>query len=195
MSEAENSSRRSAILDAAFRTFVNYGFKRTTMADIAEAAGISRPALYLEFKSKTDIFRAEFVALLDQAMAQVDAAFVAEGSFSERLTQAALAGTIDALRGIVDTPHGAELFDVKQEIAEDLGLAWFSRMEASIVHGIAAAERNGEISLAATGMDAPTFARLVVSAIEGVKMRMTDCGAAEADIRRLVFLMTRPLFN
>ncbi|MFM2282098.1 MAG: hypothetical protein RLZZ444_4329 [Pseudomonadota bacterium] len=195
MSEAENSNRRSAILDAAYRTFAAYGFKRTTMADIAAAAGISRPALYLEFKSKTDIYRAEFVHLLERANQATRDALVGEGDFLSRLTRAALAGTIDALRNIIDTPHGAELFDVKQEIAEDLGRLWFDRMEDEIARARVEAEAKGEIKLAATEMDPTAFARLLVSAIEGIKLRMVDCDGAEADIRRLVFLMTRPLIN
>jgi AcrR family transcriptional regulator len=36
---------------------LKYGYKRITMGDIAEAAGISRPALYLLFNKKEDVFR------------------------------------------------------------------------------------------------------------------------------------------
>ena len=71
MVEIELSDRHRAVLHAAFNTFVSYGFKRTTMADIADAAGMSRPALYLLFKNKTDIFRAGFVMFVEELIATI----------------------------------------------------------------------------------------------------------------------------
>jgi AcrR family transcriptional regulator len=50
-------AKRDKILAAALDVFVRYGYKRVTMNDIAAAAGISRPALYLVFESKEDIFK------------------------------------------------------------------------------------------------------------------------------------------
>jgi AcrR family transcriptional regulator len=45
------------IIQAATSVFLRYGFRRTTMGDIAEAAGVSRPALYLRFCNKEHIFQ------------------------------------------------------------------------------------------------------------------------------------------
>ena len=38
--------------------FFRYGYARTTMADLASAAGLSRPALYLVFPGKAEVFQA-----------------------------------------------------------------------------------------------------------------------------------------
>ena len=38
-----DTSRHNDILEAAFTQFIQYGFQKTTMADIANAANISRP--------------------------------------------------------------------------------------------------------------------------------------------------------
>ena len=43
-------AKRDKVLAAARGIFLRYGFKRVTMNDIAEAASISRPALYLVFE-------------------------------------------------------------------------------------------------------------------------------------------------
>jgi len=45
------------ILHAAHAVFLHYGYKRVSMNDIAEAAGISRPAVYLSFPNKEAIFK------------------------------------------------------------------------------------------------------------------------------------------
>lgn len=51
------SEKEQKVLIAAWSVFLKYGYKRVTMGDIAEAAGISRAALYLLFNKKEDVFR------------------------------------------------------------------------------------------------------------------------------------------
>lgn len=48
----ENEERERRILDAAADLIIRYGYDKTTMADIAAAAGIGRGVLYLHFHSK-----------------------------------------------------------------------------------------------------------------------------------------------
>lgn len=48
--------REAQVIAAAAAVFLRYGYKRTTMGDLAEAAGLSRPALYLRFCNKERIF-------------------------------------------------------------------------------------------------------------------------------------------
>ena len=57
--------RRIQVMDAALRTFARYGYRKTSMDDIARAAGISRPGLYFHFPSKQDLFRAAATRALD----------------------------------------------------------------------------------------------------------------------------------
>jgi AcrR family transcriptional regulator len=56
--EIAKAARREEILDAARRVFADRGFKGTTIADIAEAAGIALGTVYLYFPSKDDLFSA-----------------------------------------------------------------------------------------------------------------------------------------
>ncbi|MBV8276912.1 MAG: TetR/AcrR family transcriptional regulator [Verrucomicrobia bacterium] len=50
--------RQTAIIEAATSVFLRYGFKKTSMADLASAAGLSRQALYLYFPTKEALFKA-----------------------------------------------------------------------------------------------------------------------------------------
>ncbi|MCU0574484.1 MAG: TetR family transcriptional regulator [Syntrophobacteraceae bacterium] len=52
--EAEKT--RSRILDAAFEVFTRKGFVRTTLNDIAQAAGVTRGAIYWHFRDKVELF-------------------------------------------------------------------------------------------------------------------------------------------
>jgi TetR/AcrR family transcriptional regulator, acrAB operon repressor len=51
---------RSRILDAAEHVFFERGVSRTTLAHIAEAAGVTRGAIYWHFENKGDLFTAMF---------------------------------------------------------------------------------------------------------------------------------------
>jgi AcrR family transcriptional regulator len=53
-----NDDRQQQILDAAATVIIRLGYDKTTMSDIAEAAGLSRRAVYLYFKSKDELFEA-----------------------------------------------------------------------------------------------------------------------------------------
>ncbi len=63
-------AKREAVYEAAATVFAQYGFRRTTMNDIAQAAGISRPALYLMFANKENLFQGLAAFRLDQAIEQ-----------------------------------------------------------------------------------------------------------------------------
>ena len=71
--------RRSAILDAALRVFGRYGYRKTTMNEIAAAADISKPGLYLHFSSKDQIFTSALEKYLVDRLARVDAVLAQTG--------------------------------------------------------------------------------------------------------------------
>lgn len=54
----EISQREQRILDAAAELFTRYGYDKTTVDEIAHAAGVSKGAIYLHFKSKEALFEA-----------------------------------------------------------------------------------------------------------------------------------------
>ncbi len=75
--EEQHRLKRQALLRTAARTFNETGFHQTTLDDVAQKLGVSKPALYLYIKSKDDIlFECSRVALaqaqeaLERAKAQ-----------------------------------------------------------------------------------------------------------------------------
>jgi AcrR family transcriptional regulator len=48
--------RRRQLLDVALEVFAEQGFHATSMNDIAEAAGVSKPVLYQHFRSKRELY-------------------------------------------------------------------------------------------------------------------------------------------
>ena len=54
----EAAETRAALLDAAERVFRERGVARTSLAEIAAAAGVTRGAVYWHFRDKTALFEA-----------------------------------------------------------------------------------------------------------------------------------------
>lgn len=65
----EAQATRAALLDAAEHVFQQRGVSRTTLNDIAQAAGVTRGALYWHFKDKADLFS----AMLERVTSPLDA--------------------------------------------------------------------------------------------------------------------------
>lgn len=60
------AERRAQLLDAARTIFVAQGFHASSMDDIADLAGVSKPVLYQHFDSKLALYRALLEASADQ---------------------------------------------------------------------------------------------------------------------------------
>jgi AcrR family transcriptional regulator len=66
-----DDGRRELVLAAALDTFARYGYRKTSMEDVAHAAAISRPGLYLLFGSKRELFTAAVTRALDRSLTAV----------------------------------------------------------------------------------------------------------------------------
>ncbi len=79
----EAAQTRQALLDAALTVFSKQGYQDTRLQDIAEAAGVTRGAIYHHFGGKNQLF----ITLIKEASEQIDAvigdAIATGGSFAE----------------------------------------------------------------------------------------------------------------
>lgn len=68
--------RRQHVLDVALLIFARYGYRKASVEDVARAADISRPGLYLYFPSKQELFRAAVTYALDRDVAAAERTLV-----------------------------------------------------------------------------------------------------------------------
>lgn len=61
------------ILEAAYASFVRYGMRKTTMADVARAAGVSRQTVYNSYAGKTDVMLATVAYVAARSLAAAEA--------------------------------------------------------------------------------------------------------------------------
>ncbi|MEL7546147.1 MAG: helix-turn-helix domain-containing protein [Pseudomonadota bacterium] len=161
--------KRALVFDAASDVFARYGFRRTSMNDIAEAAGISRPALYLMFANKEDLFRQLATHRQSEAIEAAVVALNRAGDFSERFLQAILDYERVYYEPIAQSPHGAEFMDVNLSVASDDMKKGHDRLIGVLADGIDAAVADGEVSIEHTAMSASEFAELLMSSVWGQK--------------------------
>src|ERR1700676_4690819 len=64
----KESARQAHVLKTALAVFARHGFRKTSIEDIAKAAGISRQGIYLHFKNKDEIFGASIQKTLDDGL-------------------------------------------------------------------------------------------------------------------------------
>jgi AcrR family transcriptional regulator len=172
MSDAP-SARRAHIVAAATSVFLRYGFGRTTMADIAQASGLSRPTLYLTFPDKESVFRAVIEAMIETKMAQVRTGISGLPTLREKLLYACNAWAAEGYELVQAHPDARDMFDLGFE-SVCAGYQAFQDLIAAMVR-----EAAGRSAL---GIPPAKLARAIVYALKGFK----DIAVDSADLRSLI---------
>ncbi|MEI6487105.1 MAG: helix-turn-helix domain-containing protein [Sphingomonadales bacterium] len=167
LSNPPAEDRRSRVVAAAITAFSRHGYRRCTMADIAAAAGMSRPALYLMFCNKEAVFRAVAEALLADAAVAAELAWPAGADPAAGLAAAILARDLPIHRLCHASAHAEEILTVAQSLTADLHQASAARFTALVTRRLAEAGHD----------DAAGAARMLANAATGLK----HAGLAEAD--------------
>lgn len=108
-----DGEREAMILDAALSVFSTYGVAKTTMADIAGAAEISRPALYQYFDDKEHILVEVLVRFMGDAAEKAVAELAESGSLERQLDGFLQRWSGDLVAQLRTTAHGVDLVEIK----------------------------------------------------------------------------------
>jgi len=188
--------KRGTILESALTVFLTYGFKKTSMDDIAQQAGVSRPALYQLFKNKTDIFRALSYDLMQNALVQAKNAFDVPGTPREQLFNAIDSSIMEMHRFCDQSVHGAELIGINQEIARDIEFDWKTGMISVIADGIDRAIAGGtadNTKLKSRNLNSEAVARILMHSMEGMRETYLSGQPIENFVDQLVDLVALTL--
>ncbi|MFG3513074.1 TetR/AcrR family transcriptional regulator [Streptomyces bobili] len=178
--------RAGHILDSALTVFHQYGYAKTTMQDIARAAGMSRAALYLHFAGKEELFRAGSRRAHLRALGLVDASLAEQGDVLSRIDAAMAAYFTELTAQISSSAHGGELFDATHTITEDIVGEARTALVARLAVALEEAAEAGEVRFAAVDTTAEELALLLLAVMDGLKNTSTD--PAGRHERRTLFL-------
>lgn len=172
--EGSDDPKRARILDGALKVFLAYGYSRTRMDDIARAAELSRPALYLIFRNKADIYREIARCLMGHCLEQSRKVFACDAPLLTRIDRMCDEVMAVTLRGIKESPHGDELLDMKSSLAGEIMAQWRTEMDAMLERVFAREASEAGVDLAARGISARLIAETYIDALEGVELRFSD---------------------
>lgn len=125
----EAQATRTQLLDTAELVFREKGVSRTSLADIASAAGVTRGAIYWHFENKADLF----VAMCDRATLPLEAMFgrLADPELPDPLAKLR-ESIIEVLRQAEQDQRCRRVFEIlnfKCEFVDDLAPTMLRRKE------------------------------------------------------------------
>ena len=183
---------RTRILDAAMLVFRRQGFRRSSIEQAAEAAGLTRQALYHHFKSKEALFRAVIEQVHERAMAAEMAAADAKEKAGGDLADILIAQVTGRLGQIIasfdGSSHVEELFSEHLLQARDLYQKYAGFYGKQLAATIERVCRNHRLVLVA-GMTSGELARCVEMAVNGVKSAHPSMQPADGFLRDLEIMM------
>ena len=184
------SERALHLIAKGREVFLKLGYRATTMRDIAQAAGMSRPAVYLVFANKDAVFRASFIRSMRRRLMQlredIDPAWPLERQLHHAL-EIIIAQNYDkisvnpAARDVLSYDH--ELPGVAEAFAEAVEFL------AQLIRA----------PLSSSGLtdDASHLARTLLTAVNGFKLACKDGDdlrrLMDSQIRLLVVALDQPL--
>ena len=190
-SASPDDLKRQRILERAAKVFLAYGIQRTTMDDIAKAAEMSRPALYLLFRNKIDIYQAIALSYFDASVAGARQVLAGDGPIDERLNLLLERSIFAMMEEFMRSPHGPEILDMKNQLAAEVLAGWKRAMASLVAEALDRAARDSGVDLAARGYSAETLASLFWDAIEGMKARLQNLDELREAARSLVSMTAR----
>ncbi len=179
-SASASGAREEQILSAAFEAFATYGFRKTSMDDIARIAGMSRSALYLSYANKEDILQTLARTTLAQTLAAAkDVLEANDGTPEQVLLAAFIAKDGTFMESVLSTPHAREVVETGFTATSQIVAEAEATMRGLLAEWLS---RHGVPKSLGTPED---VAASIVSALHGLKATSPDFASYQKGQQRL----------
>ncbi len=181
---------QAQILRAATERFRHYGYRKTTMAEVARDCGMSAGNLYRYFESKSDIGAAVSVAWFEALHQTVHAAIVQPGFNPRQKLEAYVLGvnrfTLESLR---NTPHIQEMVDFLCEERRDLVEQHLTTCHNIVTGILEEGVARGDFNIANVAISARAVLNAIIRFEYPPLLALSDHANHEEEIRALVDLI------
>jgi AcrR family transcriptional regulator len=159
--KSDDTSER--ILVAAIRRFSKFGYRRTSINDIAEEAGLARATVYLYWRKKEDLFVAGLERFNGHSWNLAETAAAKKGSAAERMHALVMAqyGTTSEI--VHGTASGHELFGANLQLGGAVVEKCLRHGEELLKRLLQQGIRDGEFDLHRSAARPADVARIIVS--------------------------------
>jgi AcrR family transcriptional regulator len=185
MTETVDDSRQKAILNSAFQAFATYGFRKTSMDDIARGAGMSRPAVYLHFKNKEAIVSKLTEVYYTEKSTAVAEVLASSGSVPDVLTRAIQAQT-EGMTVILASPHGLEMLDNTKSMAADVISEGEAKLAGLYADWLTQQAQAGRVRLLT---EAAETGRTITATLKGLKLIGAGAEVYEQQVEQIAALI------
>ena len=181
------SDRDAEILERAAELFVRYGFRKTSMEDVARAADLSRQGLYLHYANKEALFTAALGRLIERALTVCRDALDDPGTaLSERLLTAFV-----TMGGSADLAATVELLEAAQRRSMHLVVDVDAEIVAALANAIAISPIGP--SWLERGIVPATLGRMLLNASYGLKYQRVDYDTYLAGMQEAISVVCGPM--
>ena len=179
------SAKPNAIVLAGLQLFTRYGYRKTSIDDIAQAAQVAKRTVYLHFENKAAVFLAILEYLGDQVRLRCAAAELEGGTPVDRLT-----GLLNAYFGMgfdlfSKSEHMPELEETFSKLARTRIGRLNKEYEDRLARFVRSLEKTGEIGGPPQGLTVEQIVHILMRAAEGAKHDSRVQGDRKALERRL----------
>jgi len=179
MSSTVDRTRRGRVLAAALEVFGRYGFRKTSMDEVARSADISRQGLYLYFASKEALFRAAVRQELDTALGDASRCLNEEGAALDQRVVAALDAWLGRYVGSMLASDISGLLQNPAVQIEDVVDAAVATFDARLAAAVAAA--TAETDRRRLGVTPEEIAAALHTVGQGAKYLASSRGESRAE--------------
>lgn len=170
------NTKKTAILRAADTQFAAYGYRRTSMEDIAQALEISRASVYTYFQNKDDLFRHLAIMKHSEILREATAILNDTSSLSieSRLTKSIALRHGSFLAATLGSEHGDELYDEHHRLCGDIVIKFHKRFQNKLAETLRSAEEAGELDLKSSGIKPGAIAEILHLGALGLKNHASE---------------------
>jgi AcrR family transcriptional regulator len=159
----KSEDTQEKILVAAIQRFSNFGYRRTSINDVAEEAGLARATVYLYWKRKEDLFIAGLERFHSHSRNLAESAAAKKGSAAERIHAMVIAqygASSDIVHG---TASGHEVFEANLKLGSDFVEQCLRHGEEMLTGLLKRGIRSGEFDLRRSSASCADVAHIIVS--------------------------------
>lgn len=187
---APANAKAAAIVQAATTLFSRYGFRKTSMDQLARQAQVAKPTLYAHFADKDALFVAVVRHVLAQMLAEAEAARQSDDIVLR------IAGMLSAkfsmLWALVDSsPHARELLESRNAEAIAVSDAADAAFRELLTSALRQASRAGEIDLDAIHLKLPALVTVLMQAASGAGYGVTTVAQHRDSVKSLTRAILR----
>ena len=184
-------TKEEKVLTAARDVFMRYGFKRATMSDLADAAQMSRPALYLIFSSKEEVLRSLVTQIFNELLREIREGLSKHEGVADQLTFTFEVWCVRSFEMIQASPDAKDILESGYEFAAEITLQAFSDFE-NILSDVL---RPLMSSQAEKNLSSEQLAHILATSVQGLKESATSVVQLRQMIEGLITIVVAGLQN